>query len=80
LGSINPKFRGLGLIDFACVCLETRMNTGVAEGIRVYPARIIQSDLDEREFMGPCELGIFAYGVESISHNISDPLFYWIIG
>lgn len=28
------------------------MDASFAEGVRVYPARIIQVDLDEREFMG----------------------------
>jgi hypothetical protein len=33
------------------------MDTGFAEGIRVYPARIIQVDLDERDFVRALRYG-----------------------
>jgi hypothetical protein len=56
------------------------MDTGFAEGGRVYPARIIQVDLDEAGFVRGLEIAVFAYSVEAISQNISDPLFCWIIG
>lgn len=56
------------------------MDTGFAEGIRVYPARIIQVDLDERDFVRGLRLRVVAYSVEAISQNISDPIFSWIIG
>ena len=56
------------------------MDRGLWRVLRVYPVRIIQVDLDEREFVRHGVLGVFPYGAEAISQNGADPIFSWIIG
>lgn len=47
------------------MCLETRMNTGLAEGIRVNPARIIQEPKRGWQFFGLCDYARFERAVHT---------------
>lgn len=59
------------------------MDRGLWRVLRVYPARIIQVSLDEREFVGDFCADWdwrFCHAYLDTFQNGADPLFLWIIG
>lgn len=62
------------------MCLETRMDTGLAEGIRVYPARIIQVLERGCQFFECRDGERFTHIATQISQILYAIHFLWIIG